>query len=290
MLDSNHPHLLDGAIGSMIEQTFPIESNTKKWSSFLNNNNTHSEKLIEIYMNYISKGSNIITTNTFRTNPYMNKDWEVECEKAIEISKEVQERQERQGNQGKKVLIAGSNPPIEDCYQSRTIIDYEIIRNNHINHINKLKNNVDFILNETISHMDEVFIIENICETNNIKYGISFYFNNDLKLLDGTDILNALRYIDSKVTSNKLFIGVNCVGSSLFDRLLLLIEDQGVVFKHKFSFYLNAYEEKTNVNYDSIRKGLCIFKRVFMIGGCCGTGYDYIDKLKSILDDYDLKG
>lgn len=276
MIKSNHPHLLDGAIGSMIEQIFPLESNTKTWSSFINHK--HSEKLKEIYMNYINKGSNIITTNTFRTNPYMNKDWEVECEKAIEISKEIKETYKKQG---KEVYISGSNPPIEDCYQSRTIIDYEIIRNNHSKHINKLKDNVDFILNETMSHMDEIIIVEDICESNNIKYGISLYFNNDLKLIDGTDILYALKYIDYKESSNKLFIGVNCIGNSLFDKLLLTIEEQGVVFKHKFSFYLNAYDEK--INEDTIRKGISIFKKVFMIGGCCGTGYDYINRLNSIL-------
>ena len=62
----NRPLILDGAIGSLL-QSYELFSNDELWSSSVNL--TNPKALTNIYKNYIAAGAEIITTNTFRTNP-----------------------------------------------------------------------------------------------------------------------------------------------------------------------------------------------------------------------------
>ncbi len=65
-------------------------------------------------MEYIEAGADIITTNTFRTNPASL--FKAGISNAAEYVKEAVDLA-KQAAIGKKVIIAGSNPPAEDCYQ-----------------------------------------------------------------------------------------------------------------------------------------------------------------------------
>ncbi len=105
------PLLLDGAIGSYLQQK-GFETDDILWA--MNINQSDPEAVIQIHKEYIEAGADIITTNTFRTNPSsFNKSGlsynSSYVARAVRLAKET--------ITGKNISIAGSNAPAEDCYQ-----------------------------------------------------------------------------------------------------------------------------------------------------------------------------
>ena len=171
--------ILDGAMGSLLHQKGIIPHKTL-WTSIANL--THKDLVKNIHKEYIDAGADIITTNTFRTFPvavkntnYTSKDL---VNSAISLAKEV--------IKNKKILLAGSNPPAEDSYQKERNITLSDLEYNHKKHIELLyENGVDFILNETQSHLDEINIIARFCYSNKIPFIISLFLDEELKVLSG---------------------------------------------------------------------------------------------------------
>ena len=67
--NSNKPLILDGAMGSLLQQK-GIPFDEYLWTAKANISNPNLVK--DIHENYISAGADIISTNTFRTNPWEN--------------------------------------------------------------------------------------------------------------------------------------------------------------------------------------------------------------------------
>src|SRR5664279_4587110 len=69
---TRRPLILDGAMGSLLQQN-GVPRDEHLWMSLANL--THPDKVIELHRQYINAGADIITTNTFRTNPTANKEY-----------------------------------------------------------------------------------------------------------------------------------------------------------------------------------------------------------------------
>ena len=166
----NRPLILDGAIGSLLQQR-DVEMHEQLWSSYANI--IAPDKVVKVNKEYINAGADIITTNTFRTNPlaYKNASLKISNSEFVKISVKLTKDAVAENNE---IFIAGSNPPAEDSYQQyRTATKREILTN-HKNHIDMLwENEVDFILNETQSYFDEIKIICEHCSKNTIPFIIS---------------------------------------------------------------------------------------------------------------------
>src|SRR5664279_3049348 len=122
---TRRPLILDGAMGSLLQQN-GVPRDEHLWMSLANL--THPEKVIELHRQYINAGADIITTNTFRTNPYAIKEYslkEKECNPGLNTFVEKSVELTRKAVQGTPVLIAGSNPPAEDCYQTNTNLNVD---------------------------------------------------------------------------------------------------------------------------------------------------------------------
>jgi len=187
---TGRPLILDGAMGSLLQQ-MGFECGGASWMTEVNEKNP--EKIIEIHKEYINAGADIITTNTFRTNPAAFSYTE---------TKKISEYVKNAVNLAKEsvgissVIIAGSNPPAEDCYQPERRLNDKLLESNHYNHIDLLVDNgVDFIFNETFSHLDEIMLVCDYCSSKNIPYIISLYLNDDLRLLSGETLEDTLNFI-----------------------------------------------------------------------------------------------
>ena len=272
------PLILDGAMGSMLQQK-GFTSHPNFWMSKLNL--TDPNIIFEIHKDYISAGANIITTNTFRTNPsaFEGAGYPFDSKyvsEAVKIAKDAAENS--------KVIIVGSNPPAEDCYQMQRNISNKLLELNHTNHIDLLiDNGVDFILNETQSHFDEIEIICEHCSSNNIPFIMSFYFDMNLKILSDEQ----LRYIvEYTADHNPLAIGFNCVAPILFKSMLRNIIPNG-----NWGFYLNCgsgnpQDEniKCGVNpkeYAEIVNESIKYEPSF-VGACCGSNPNHIKEIKKM--------
>ena len=278
------PLILDGAMGSLLQDKgVPVDNNL--WMSLANI--THPDAVLEIHKDYIKAGADIITTNTFRTNPAAVKPSEAgSAEKlvvpAIEIAK--------QAVKGLPVLIAGSNAPAEDCYQVERTLSNRELELNHKRHINLLfENGVHIILNETQSHFDEIKMISEYCDRNEIPYVMSVFFTDDLKILSGEKLSEVLEFLKD---SDALAVGFNCVMPSTMGKTKRKIK-----LPQNWGLYLNCGDG--SFTDSGIKCGVSpsayiveikkyIKSAPAYIGACCGSSPKHIKSIKKLLDERNL--
>ncbi len=275
------PLLLDGAMGSML-QNKGLKSRGSMWMSLANLE--EPEKVLNIHKAYISAGSDIITTNTFRTNPeaVINSGKRIDNNKLVKIAVELAV----QAASGLPVYIAGSNAPAEDCYQSKRNLTLNKLKANHYKHIDLLiDSGCHFILNETQSHFDEIKIICQYCHKNSIPYVISLFVNESLNLLSGESLNAAIEFIRDYYP---LAIGINCIKPETFMPIYSRSN-----FDFNWGVYLNA--GKGSFNDELIKTGTSplaysilvkklLSKSPSFVGGCCGTTPEHIKSIKRLLD------
>ena len=277
------PLVLDGAIGSALQQQGLLEDKSA-WMSA--SNLIFPNKVRNLHKAYIQAGADIITSNTFRTNPVAlkNSSLSISISEFVELS--VALAKEAIGS--KNILLAGSNAPAEDCYQiPRTILPNELEFNHKIHIELLMENGCDFILSETQSHMDEIKIICEFCHSNNIPYVMSLYFTNELKLLSGEPLNKVIDFI---LKYSPAAIGFNCINPATFKKAIAHLK-----LNFSWGFYLNCGSgQHTDSNitcgifpqeyiYD-IQDGLALSP--LFVGSCCGSNPDHTKLLKEHINEF----
>ena len=276
------PLILDGAMGSMLQQE-GVKSSGSMWMSKINLENP--DIVFKIHRQYILAGADIITTNTFRTNPLAvdNSGFRINQKKLVKKSVEIA----LSAAVGYPVFVAGSNPPAEDCYKSRRDVSLKLLKENHFRHIESLvESGSHFILNETQSHLDEIKIIARFCSSKNIPYVVSLYTDENLKLLSGESLQHAIKIIKDY---DPMAIGINCIMPATF---LKFYERNSLKFL--WGTYLNCGSGKftdenikCGVSPDEYGKAISVLldKRPSFIGSCCGSSPEHTKIIKKILDE-----
>jgi len=277
------PLLLDGAMGSLL-QTASSGLPNNLWSSAVNL--TNPDLVISLHKKYIEAGADIITSNTFRTNPNAFKYSGIEISNRELVSRSIDLCIAARGE--KKIIIAGSNAPAENCYQKERIISKDDLEYNHKMHIEFLwRSGCDLIWNETQSHMDEIIIICEFCSDNKIPYLISLYFTDELKLLSGEPLNEAIELIKEY---SPVCIGFNCIKPETFKNFMRL----HFPLIYPFGFYLNC--GKGNIsdneiecginpdNYSNIIREYLSMSPIF-VGSCCGSDTSHTKSLRDLIDE-----
>ncbi|MEW6508424.1 MAG: homocysteine S-methyltransferase family protein [Bacteroidota bacterium] len=276
------PLLLDGAMGTYLMQN-NLKPDKFLWQSIHNLENAKAVK--SVYQQYIDAGSDIITTNTFRTNPsaVKNSNLGITNYEFVKLSVDIALQAKRNLN----LIIAGSNAPAEDCYKKQRDLSLLDLEYNHKKHIEMLWNSgVDIILNETFSHWDEIELVCKFCHDNKLPYIISFYFDEDLRLLSGEPLNEAVNFVND---FSPVAVGFNCIKDVSFKKYM----DQ-YPLSTKFGFYFNcglsSVTEKqitSNIEpYSYIKsiKSLINYNTLF-VGSCCGSTPEHTIKIKEFLDE-----
>lgn len=273
------PLILDGAMGSLLqENNVPVDNHLWMSKAILEN----PDIIKNIYADYIKCGADIITTNTFRTNlsavKHSSFKSEILVKEALKIAKESVINTE--------VLIAGSNPPAEDCYQVERALSNSEIENNHKKHIDLLfENECDFVLNETQSHLDEIRIICEHCKKNNFPFVISLFITEELNILSGEKLIDVINFIKEY---NPLAVSFNCIMISTFKKIFEEID-----LDFNWGVYLNCGDGtfkneniKCGVPPDEYSETIekYLDKKPLFVGACCGSSPEHIKKIKKLLD------
>jgi|YNPMSStandDraft_1061717.scaffolds.fasta_scaffold04388_4 methionine synthase I (cobalamin-dependent) len=278
------PLLLDGAVGTRMLEKIKFEK-PELWTTATTVKEL--ETLEETHREYIEAGAEIITTNTFRANPLTFKKYGIKLNYKEIVKLNVQAAKNAKGSYH-NIYIAGSNGPAEDCYQKNRTASFKELEANHIEHITTLMEcGVDFILNETQSHLDEIKIISKYCSQNNIPYAISFYLNENLKLLSGEFFYEA---VEIALKNDAILVSFNCVNFETFFRLKKNYE---LGFYH--GFYLNCgigdLEEGkiigciNPVEYANSIVEYFNEKKLKLIGSCCGSNPEHTKELRKKIDE-----
>jgi homocysteine S-methyltransferase len=278
------PLVLDGPMGTLLIES-GIDLGSKLWSALALINNP--DAVFQIHKEYILAGADIITTNTFRTNPYA-----IELAKSNYSSKElvriaVELAKKSIEETGKKVLIAGSNAPADDCYLTHRLISRDQLIENHSEHIKHLiENEVDFILNETFGDKEEIEIVCKICNEYQFPFAVSVLINNDLKTFFGQDLYSTCE----KIYSYKpLFISLNCSRPELILKALDIIKEFSPLGVYPNLGSVESFATGKLVRdfpSNSLKNFVAelITKNVKVIGTCCGGNPDDIKLIRQIVD------
>lgn len=276
---NSKPLILDGAMGSYLQQK-GFKINDILWTT--NINRTNPDAVIQIHHEYIEAGADIITTNTFRTNPSSLSKAGISS--ASEFVKQAVELA-IQASFGNNVLIAGSNAPAEDCYQTERVLSKNELEKNHKYHIDLLADSgVNFILNETQSHFDELSIICDHCDRNNIPYVICLYVLDTLKILSGESLESVLAFLHNHKV---LAVGLNCISPNTFLKIIGSIE-----LPKQWGFYLNCGSGQPTdkiINcgiqpdeyLETVEKSM--LHKPSLIGSCCGSNPSHTKKIREYL-------
>lgn len=274
------PLVLDGAMGSLLQQN-GIISDREYWTNLAN---VHSPAMVQkIHEEYIHAGADILTSNTFRAKGYLtsgtNTDSETIIKSGLNILSVLRAKYD--------FIIAGSNGPAEDCYQSVRTISPENLQEKHVFTIDSLlRNGSDLIFNETISHLDEITFVCSYCHKLNIDYVISLYVDENLRLLSGEAISDVIPILKG---FSPAAISFNCMKPEIFSAL-----KNNLKFDFNWGVYLNC--GSGNQTDDEITCGINpegyfnLIKPMFddnllFIGTCCGSTPLHTKFIREKLDE-----
>lgn len=280
------PLILDGAMGTeLCRRGISIE--LPLWSAGVLLENPEIVK--QIHMDYIKAGTDIITTNTFRTNSrtflkagLTKKD----AFSATKMAASIAESAINTLNPDRKIWIAGSISPLEDCYQPELSPDYKTALIEHRENAMWLAEaGVDFILIETMNTLHEALAASRTSLETKLPVITSFILDTNGNIFDGSDLFIA--YTELKNLGIQGF-SINCTHHSIISQVIYNyltkitlpvaayanagIYDKEFGWKDDSDFTPDSY---ANIAHAWISKGVKI------VGGCCGTTPEHIKKISA---------
>ncbi len=283
-LQSSQILILDGPMGTELHRrgvnmALPLWSASAIWE--------RPEIIREIHEDYIDAGADIITTNTFRTDArtfrkagLSEEDARNATFKAVELAREAIFR----ASPDRKIWIAGSLSPLEDCYHPELSPGFKIAYHEHkIKTSWLLQASVDFILIETMNTFDEALAATRAALETGLPTAASFILIDKDHILNGDKIITAYRQL--KPEGIKIF-SINCTHHSVVTEFLNTYADKidisiMVYVNAGFFDFQKGWQEDsafTPERYASIAQ-TWIDQGVRIIGGCCGTGPEFISYL-----------
>ncbi|MCH7534648.1 MAG: homocysteine S-methyltransferase family protein [Bacteroidetes bacterium] len=276
--------ILDGPMGTELVSR-GLLSNTHLWVS--DTLTTHPEMVRELHEEYIESGAEIITTNTFRTNTRAFKNAGINDRseeltlKAIEIAKEAIEDHKSD----KKIFVAGSISPVEDCYRPDLVPGRRELNKEHKLMMEyMIKGGVDFVLLETMCSLREAQVVMKIANRVSMPALASFVGSKDGKLLSGESFSAIKEFVEDY---KPIGIMVNCTPWNIIGEPIdYLCENLNVPIGVSANIgYDDSTKGRNNEKFiqpDEYAKWAIKWREmgVKIIGSCCGTNPDYTKALK----------
>jgi 5-methyltetrahydrofolate--homocysteine methyltransferase len=300
--------LFDGAMGTEIQKLKP------KTQDFPDNKDGFNDGLVltrpewikNIHRSYLEAGSDCIETNTFGSNQIKLQEYgfgektvsinKLAAEVANNVTKEfASEKKYVVGSMGPTGYLPSSNDPDLGNIKLNTIIDAFDLQAEGL-----ILGGVDVLLIETSQDILEVKLaitgsfsamkrtgkkIPIISNVTLDKYG---------KMLLGTNIQSAYTTVSDMGIS---VFGLNCsTGPAEMESSIRWLDEQNelpILVMPNAGMPINeggtaVYKMTSNDMSHHLGEFLHKYKRVRMIGGCCGTTPEHIRELKNTLKSYNL--
>jgi S-methylmethionine-dependent homocysteine/selenocysteine methylase len=271
----------------------------------------HPEVVRQIHLDYLAAGADVIRTNTFQLNrrAYVNlfhglehmrrigpRDLEHKAGRltgqAVELALEARRLA---GRESDGVAVAGVISPLEHCFRPDLSPPVDECRREHGEIVGQMKAaGVDFILLESMNHIEEARVACEAARAAGLPVWVSFVVREDGRLLSREPLGEAAKALES---AGAEVVAAN--GAPLADIATAVKE----LRKHraapvgalahigrydppswKFGFYprFSGADAVTPVQYlEAAREWKSAGAQV--IGGCCGTTPDHIKALRDWL-------
>jgi S-methylmethionine-dependent homocysteine/selenocysteine methylase len=302
-LASGRVLLLDGATGTELQRR-GVDTGLPLWSAraLLE----APEVLHAIHADYIAAGADVITTNTFRTQRRtltragLGERTRELTALAVKIAWEAARQADR------KVFVAGSISPVEDCYSPQLVPpDGELwIEHAELAH-DLAEAGCDLLLVETMNTIREAVIAVRCALVTGLPVCVSFVAGLNslppdrvselevdealapLTLLSGESITDAVQAMQPWQPTAIL---INCVPLAYIDRAF---DELRAAYHGPIGLYANVGHADDQVGWtltDDVQSAAYaqharqwIRQGAAIIGGCCGTSPDHIAALKDVM-------
>ena len=286
--DLKKPLIMDRAMGTELMRR-GIELPLPLWSSM--SNIDQFDQVMNIHKDYIEAGSDILTTNTFRTTPrtfikagYSQNESEIIseqcCNMAIEAAKHALKKE--------NTLIAGSVAPLEDCYEPLHFPGIEIAKKEFQLIIDRIiSKGVDILLFETMGNYEEIESVLQVSNHVDIQRWLSIVLKNKNSILDGTE----LQKVVELANKNKIdMVLINCTPVNIILEALDIFLGYR---KGKWGVYPNAGENMPTKDGEFVSKlddeSFCkaiqdyITLGASVVGSCCGSTPNTVRKISNMI-------
>lgn len=283
LADDKQVVLLDGATGTELERR-GFAARLPFWSGWALLE--ARELLTRIHADYVDAGAQVITANTFRTNPYTVRKAGIR-QGASELTEVAVGLARDAARLGKNVLVAGSVAPVEDCFHPELSPGAEVVTEDFEEHSeNLVRAGVDMLLVETMNSGVEAGIAVRACKKHKLPVLASFILRDGRTVLDGSALQAS---VEDVASMRPWAVLVNCSAPEHCLDALRCLERTGF----RFGCYPNAGRlgKVSGWDFDSAPSPLefaqvmkrCVQAGAAVIGGCCGTGPDHIRELARML-------
>jgi len=291
------PLLLDGATGTELNRR-GVDTGLPLWSANALMDEIGRTTLLQIHMDYVRAGADIITTNTFRTHRRVlsrqggrERAFEL-TSRAVAIAREAIQATGR--DESDPVFLAGSISTLEDCYRPDLVPSDDQLKEEHSERIFDLcECGVDLILVETMNTIREARICASLAVQTDVPVVVSFVCDAAGKILSGESLMVAAEQLMSVGVSA---LGVNCVpASSLINSLEELRAFCGDQFPLIAYGNIGYADDRLGwVNTDAVDpQAYCSYAAKWparILGGCCGTTPAHILELQRTLFKNPVRG
>ena len=294
--------ILDGGMSRELLR-LGAELKQPEWSALALMNSP--EIVRQVHEEFIAAGADVVTTNSYALVPFHIGEERFRAEGPALIALSGQLAREAADAAGRKVVVAGSLPPIFGSYEPEsfdpsTVQDYLKVL------VENLSPYVDVWLGETLSLIAEGESVRKAIKAQPKPFWISFTLADDAaqvaggepKLRSGETVRAAAEWAAGSGAQALLF---NCAKPEVMKKA---VETAAAVFAEKgvsleIGVYANAFESDTddkaaNEGLHDTRGDLTgdVYSRfacdwaeagATMIGGCCGIGAEHIHRVAGAL-------
>jgi S-methylmethionine-dependent homocysteine/selenocysteine methylase len=248
----------------------------------------------ELHRKYLDAGADVLTANTFRTNPraFRRAGLGDEAARAATFTAVGCARRAFGSSVARRVLLAGSMAPVEDCYHPELVPpDSELVEEHALLAGWLAEAGVDVVLLETMNTAREALAALDAARGTGLPAWVSFLTGPDpARLLSGEPLVEAAA---AAVVHGAVAVGVNCVPPEPLRRGLTLLSE------HLGGIPLIGYPNGGHVDEQSghwevpdalddadyARQALeWVSLGARVIGGCCGTSPTLTSALRRSVD------
>ena len=245
----------------------------------------------QIHSDYIKVGADIITTNTFRTQEWVLSKSGFSSTKARELTTLAVDLARESRQTHGSCFIAGSIPPLEDCYFPDLVPANSILVQEHTKHISNLADaGIDIFLIETMNSFREAKIAFEITqEYPDIPVIVSFTCDNTGNVLNQDAWSEIINFFKDKVA----VISTNCSTIEGTGNAIKQLNQNNI---NNIGFYPNfgkienniwSREENKDNYYDHIHQW--VESKPTLVGTCCGATPEDTQNLSTYLKKIGLR-
>lgn len=287
-LAAGPPVLLDGATGTELERR-GAPARLPLWSAAALRE--QPELVARIHADYVGEGAEIVTANTFRTQertlarggiaaPGAAREL---CSLAVSLARRAADAAPH------LVWVAGSMPPLEDCYRPDLVPEADALAREHGEHARHLAEaGADLLLVETMNTSREALAAARAARATGLPVWVSFACDGEAQLLSGEPLGEALATV---APLDPELVGVNCLPPVAAERALPVLAAAG----RPFGVYANLGPPEGD---GARRRDDCAPAEFAAhalrwraagaraVGGCCGTQPAHVRAIRDALKSW----